>query len=134
MKKDVIRSGVIGAMIGAVLAVVILTTSYLMGWTTSSTGWFIPGFAAVLFFGYSTWQGGFIGIQTPNSHFERFNEAIAQGKHLFFVDLLPEQEGSLTEILTHHPTLELAGTARGTPQWIMEGQERIPKLLQETLP
>lgn len=134
MKRDVIRSGELGLAVGAIGAVLVLTVAYFAGWTTSAAGWIPFIFLAVIVLGFSTWEGGFIGFQKVNKHFERFEKVLADGKHVFFVDLLPEQEGILDEVVGRHPGLELAGTERGTPSWIMKGQKRIPQFLQETLP
>ena len=118
-------------MIGAAL---VLGVAYYAGWTDTPAGWIPFVFLAVIVLGFSTWEGGFIGIQRPNKHFERFQKVLKQGKHVFFVDLTPDQEGILDDVLKKHPQLELAGTERGTPQWIMQGQKRIPHFLRETLP
>lgn len=134
MKRDVIRSGLWGALIGAIGAIAVLVVAYYAGWTTSAAGWFPFIFLAIIVFGFSTWEGGFFGIQRPNTHFARFESVLNEGKHVFFVDLPPEQEGALEKVVSKHPTLELAGTERGTPKWITDGQKRIPILLRETLP
>ncbi len=134
MKRDVIRSGEWGAVVGACLAALVLLTAQFAGWTNTAAGWIPWIFLAIICFGFSTWEGGFVGIQRRNRHFERFEKTLSEGKHVFFVDLLPEQEGVLDEVVKQHPGLELAGTEKGTPQWIMAGQKRIPQLLRQTLP
>lgn len=134
MKRDVIRSGELGALVGAVGAVVVLGVAYFAGWTNSVVGWIPFIFLAVIVLGFCTWEGGFIGIQRTNKNFRRFESSLKAGKHVFFVDLLPDQEGILEQVVARHSGLELAGTERGTPQWIMAGQKRIPHFLRETLP
>lgn len=134
MKKDVIRSGELGALIGAIGAALVLGVAYFAGWSSSVAGWVPFIFLAIIVFGFSTWEGGFIGIQRTNKNFQRFEKALESGKHVFFVDLAPEQEGILEDALRQHPNLELAGTERGTPTWVMKGQKHIPHFLRETLP
>ena len=134
MKKDIIRSGEWGALVGVIGAVLVLVVAHFAGWTNSAAGWIPFIFLAVIVLGFSTWEGGFIGIQRTNKHFQRFEKLLGEGKHVFFVDVMPEQEEVLERITAKHPGLELAGTERGTPQWIMAGQKRIPQLLRETLP
>lgn len=134
MKKDIIRSGELGALVGAVGAVLVLSVAYLAGWTESLAGWMPFIFLAIIVFGFSTWEGGFIGIQRTNKNFERFEDLLKSGKHVFFVDLSPDQEGILDEVIARHQNLELAGTERGTPDWMMKGQKHIPHFLRETLP
>ncbi len=134
MKSDVIRKGEWGLGVGVTGAALLLFVAWFMGWTETAAGWIPFIFLAVIIVGFCTWEGGFIGIQTENAHFARFHDDLAEGKHIFFVDLLPDQEGLLEELVAKHPGLELAGTELGTPSWIMKGQKRIPHLLQETLP
>lgn len=134
MKKDVIHSGELGLLVGVIGAAVVLTGAYFFGLTTTAAGWVPFIFLAIIVLGFCTWEGGFIGIQRPNVHFKRFEEVLNAGKHVFFVDLLAEQEGILDDLLKRHPTLELAGTEKGTPAIVMKGQKRIPHFLRETLP
>ena len=134
MKSAVIRSGEWGFGIGVVVAAAVLGVAYSMGWTNSPAGWIPFIFLSIIAIGFCTWEGGFIGFQKPNEKFVRFEKVLKQGKHVFFVDLLPEQEGTLDELIQRHPSLELAGTEKGTPHWIMRGQKRIPHFLRETMP
>ncbi len=134
MKKDVIRSGEWGLGIGVIGAALVLIGAYFSGWTNTAAGWIPFIFLSIIVLGFCTWEGGFVGIQRKNKHFERFEKVLNEGKHVFFVDLLPEQEGILDELVARHPTLELAGTERGTPQWIMKGTKQIPHFLRETMP
>lgn len=134
MKRDVIHSGKRGLAIGVVGAVLVLLVAWLMAWTNIGAGWIPFIFLAIIVVGFCTWAGGFLGIQKENYHFARFHDDLEQGNHVFFVDLLSEQEGILDELVKHHPRLRDAGTERGTPSWIMKGQSIIPHFLQETLP
>jgi hypothetical protein len=134
MKKDVIRSGELGALVGAIGAVLVVGISYFAGLTISPAGWIPTIFLAIIVLGFCTWEGGFIGIQRTNKHFRRFESSLQEGKHVFFVDLPPEQEKVLEEVVANHSGLELAGTEQGTAQWLMRGQKKIPRFLRETLP
>lgn len=134
MKKDVIHSGEIGAGVGIVLASLVLASAFAFDWTNTSAGWIPFSFLAIILVGFCTWEGGFIGIQRKNTHFKRFEKVLSEGKHVFFVDLEPDQEPILEKIITSHGQVEHAGTEKGTPHWIIEGQKKIPRLLRETLP
>lgn len=134
MKKDVIRSGEWGLGVGVVAAAVVLILAYLSGWTASTAGWIPFIFLAIVILGFCTWEGGFVGIQRKNKNFARFEEELNQGRHVFFVDLLPNQQSTLDELTGQYPNLQAAGTERGTPQWIMKGSKEIPHFLRETLP
>ena len=89
---------------------------------------------AIIIFGFSAWEGGLFGIQTPNKKFARFEEVLNAGSHVFFVDLTDDQEEVLARLISAHPKLQAAGTDKGTPRWITKSQKNIPTLLQETLP
>lgn len=134
MKSDVIRSGELGLAVGLAGAALVLATAYFSGWTDSVAGWIPFVFLAIVVVGFCTWEGGFLGFQKVNTHFKEFEKVLEEGRHVFFVDLIPEQEGLLNELVKQHPTLELAGTKRGTPQWIMKSQKHVPNFLRETLP
>ncbi len=124
MKQDVVHSGEIGALVGVVLAVVVLGGAYLLGWTESAAGWVPFIFLAIVLFGFCTWEGGFLGIQIPNTHFRDFRQKLKEGKHVFFVDIEPEQEPVLAGVIQHHPKLRDAGTGEAAPHWIVAWQQK----------
>jgi hypothetical protein len=134
MKRDIVRSSIIGAAIGLVLSVSILLLSSWLGWTQTKAGWIPVIFLAVIALGFCTWEGGLFGIQMPNKKFLQFEEVLNAGRHVFFVDLAADQEEVLANLIPSHPSLQLAGTDKGMPRWISKGQKSIPNLLKETLP
>ena len=134
MKKDVIHSALLGAVVGACAFVLVLSVAYLAGWTETAAGWLPFVFLAVVLLGFCTWEGGLFGIQKPNYHFARFEQAIKNDKHIFFVDLEPRQEAVLEKVLKSHPRVELAGTGASTPHWFIEWQKKIPRFFKETWP
>ncbi len=124
MKSDIIHLTLRGAVVGAVAFVLVLAVAYFAGWTQSSVGWTPAVFLAVVLLGLCTWEGGLLGIQRPNHRFARFEKALSEGKHLFFVDLEDRQESILTKLLKTHPTIESAGTGPSTHHWLIALQER----------
>lgn len=124
MKQDVVHSGEIGALVGGGLAIAVLAAAYLLGWSETAAGWTPFIFLAIVLFGFSVWEGGFFGIQVPNSHFRRFKDSLQAGKHVFFVDVEPSQEGVLEQVVTRHPDLVTAGTGAASPHWIVAWQQR----------
>jgi hypothetical protein len=125
LRSDVVHSTTLGAAVGIVAFVLVLAVAYLAGWTTSAAGWMPFIFLAVVLLGFCTWEGGLFGIQKPNHHFARFEQALKDGKHIFFVDLEPSQEAILDKILKAHPQVELAGTGASTQHWIVTLQQRL---------
>jgi hypothetical protein len=124
MKKDIVRSTIRGALVGICGAVFVLAVAYFAGWTHSAVGWMPFIFLALVFLGFCTWEGGLFGIQTPNHNFARFEKALSEGKHVFFVDLEPQQESILEKVLKSHPQVEPAGTGPSTQHWLITLQQR----------
>lgn len=122
LKKDVVKSSTRGALIGAVLALVVLAIAYLAGWTETAAGWSPFILLSAILLGFCAWEGGFFGIQQPNSQFRQFAKSLHQGRHVFFVDVEPDQEAQLFQVLRRHPDLQLAGTGTATPQWLVRWQ------------
>ena len=119
MKNDVVHSTLRGAVFGVVAFVLVLVVAYLAGWTTTPAGWIPFIFLAVVLLGFCTWEGGLIGIQNPNHNFARFEQALKDGKHIFFVDLEPNQGVILARVLKTHKQVDLAGVGSSTPHWLI---------------
>lgn len=134
MKRDVVHSTLLGAVIGVVISLSTLIVAHFAGWTATAAGWLPFVFLAVVVLGFSTWQGGLWGIQRPNVHFKRFERALDAGKHVFFVDLEPDQGGILKNVVKDHPLVEAAGLDRGAPHWIVFWQYRLKRFFVETFP
>ncbi len=132
MKKDIIHSTELGALVGVCLATISLIVAYFAGWTETAAGWVPFIFLAILLLGFCTWEGGLIGMHRPNYHFARFSEALKDDKHIFFIDLEPSQERILGEVLPSHPQVELAGTGSATPHWLIVLEDKIPKFFKTT--
>jgi len=134
MKKDVVHSTEIGAVVGVCAVALVLSVAYFAGWTQSPAGWMPFIFLAVVIFGFCMWEGGLFGIQVPNHHFARFQKALKNGKHIFFVDLESDQESVLAKILKLHPQVESAGTESNHQHGVIEFQKRVPRFFKETWP
>ena len=132
LKTDVVNAGRRGMLIGLALAVLVLLTAYLLGWTDSPAGWVPFIFLALILFGFSTWEGGLFGIQNPNPYFRRLQDTLRAGRHVFFVDVEPPQERILERVIEQHPHLQSAGIGQARPYWVMAGQQgwnRFRKML-----
>lgn len=125
MKQDVVHSGIVGAVVGVVLALLVLGGAYLLGWTNSPAGWTPVAFLAIVILGFCMWEGGFFGIQVQNSQFRRFKQRLEEGKHVFFVDVEPEQEGRLEQAVKQHPMLIVAGVDPSAPSMAVNFLQRF---------
>ncbi|WJG08555.1 NAD/FAD-utilizing enzyme [Aliiglaciecola sp. LCG003] len=130
LKKDVVRSTELGAVVGLIAAGLVLAIAYAMQWHLSPAGWIPFGFLAVALLGFCTWEGGLIGIQVPNHQFKRFQKLLKQGKHVFFVDITEEQQAVVKEVVNQHQSISLAGTGESTPEWIVKGQDKFNSFMK----
>jgi len=123
MKRDVVHGSEVGAAIGLVAALIVLGVAYFSGWPETVT-WVPFIFLSVILVGFCTWEGGLFGIQEKNHHFKRFESALKDDKHIFFVDVNPDQEAVLSKVVEAHPRLELAGTGSAVPRVFVWGQQK----------
>ena len=124
MKNDIVHSTIKGAVVGICAFVLVLVIAHFAGWTKTAAGWMPFIFLAIVMLGFCTWEGGLRGIQVPNHNFARFEKALTEGKHVFFVDLEPNQEAILEKVLKSHPQVELAGTGSSTQHWLVTLQQK----------
>jgi hypothetical protein len=73
-------------------------------------------------------------MERPNFHFARFADALKADKHIFFIDLEPNQEEILTQVIQKHSQVELAGTGSATPNWLIALENRVPYFFKHTFP
>ncbi len=123
LKRDVVHSMELGAIVGVIAAILILAVAYLAGWTETAAGWMPFIFLSIVVLGFCAWEGGLFGIQEPHYQFKKFQDALKHGKHVFFVDVTEQQESILEKIVEAHPQLQMAGEGESTPEWIVEWQK-----------
>lgn len=133
LKKDVVHSTEVGAIAGGVIAFVSLIFAYFMDWVNGPAGWMPFIFLAIVILGFCTWEGGFIGIQTDNVNFRRFRRLLAQGKHVLFVDIEPEQKINLDDVIAHYPDIQKQGVGEASPGWLVHGREKYHAFMK-TMP
>jgi hypothetical protein len=130
LKRDLLHSAEIGALVGLCAAGLIMGLAYAFDWTNSALGWIPFIFISVLAFGFCTWEGAFLGMQTPNKKFQRFQSALSQGRHVFFVDVSKQQERLFKNIMKWHPQMEAAGTGSATPAWVLKSQDGLNRFIK----
>lgn len=132
-KKDLVHGTITGAWVGVVIAGLVLIVTSYTSWPESYT-WVPFIFLAIVLLGFSAWVGGLVGIESPNRDFKRFEQQLREGKHVFIVDVDPEQENVLDSVVEAHPGLQLAGTGKAPPRWVVMGQHNVQKFTSETFP
>lgn len=120
LRKDVVHSMELGAVAGIIGAALVLLVTYLAGWAHSPAGWLPFIFLAIVILGFCTWEGGLFGIQEPHYQFKNFEQALRNGKHVFFVDLSELQEDLLKQVMMRHPKIQPAGEGEASPEWLIE--------------
>lgn len=106
VKQQVVHSSEIGVMVGCLGAFIVLTLAYLLGLTNGIAGWVPVIIITLVIFGICFWQGGFVGIQTPNINFEQFHQLLAKGKHILFVDVASNQELAMAKVINRHHSIQ----------------------------
>ncbi len=132
-KQDVVNGTITGALFGVLAASLVIMFAYLTGLPETYT-WMPFNFLAVIVFGFSTWSGGFYGIQTPHKDFRRFKKDLNNGKHIFIVDVDSSQEEIVRQMSYEHPHLSDAGTGKATPRWVIMGQQNFKDITSTTFP
>ncbi len=133
LETDVVHSWEVGAVVGVIGAIFVLAFGYLTGLTEAASGWVPFIFLSIVVLGFCTWEGGFVGFQQTNHHYKDFQQALDAGKHIFFVDALPEQEAALAAKIKEHPSLEVSLVEQGAPSWIFSGRKNLLKFTDRNL-
>lgn len=128
LKKDIIRAGEIGGLIGLVVSLLSIAIAYFSG-LAELIGWVPFIFLSIVLLGFFTWEGGLFGIQEPNRRFRQFEAALKAGNHVFLVDVEPKQEAVLRDIMAAHPQLKPAGVGESAPRWVIGAQQKWREFL-----
>ncbi len=128
MKTDVVRSGLRGAFLGVVAAIAVLLFAYYSS-APENIGWLPFIFLSIVLLGFCTWEGGFFGFQVPNAQFKQFEEVLAQGWHVFFVDVNEQQLPVLQGVTDRHRGLKPAGIGSSSPHWVIGWQNNFQKFV-----
>ncbi len=103
-KLDVIRFWERGAMLGFVVALIVI--AYCIVAQPFGPG--ITGLAYVTIFGFITlfggWVGGLVGIEIENQKLVQYHEAIELGKYLVLIDVASSEEEKVKNLMNNkHP-------------------------------
>ena len=133
LKFDIVHGTMLGALAGFAISSITLITCYSTH-LVNTYSWTPFMFLAVVLFGFSTWFGGYHGIQAPHKDFRRFESSLDEGNHVFFVDIEQGQEQMLKEVTSFYPELQIAGTGSSRPRWLVVGQDKAIYIASHTFP
>ncbi|GMU46486.1 MAG: hypothetical protein AMXMBFR26_12680 [Porticoccaceae bacterium] len=128
MRTDVIRKGLMGAVVGAVGCFLVLAIASISG-LPASFGWTPFILLAIVVLGFCTWEAGFLGFQLPNRRFLNFERLLKEGKHIFFVDVRGTQRELLDQAVGSHPGLVRLGEGQGAPWWLISLREKFQRFV-----
>ena len=126
-RRDIIRSGLIGLGLGLAAALAVVLIGAAMGVTDAM--WVPTLFLAVIVLGFCTWEGGLWGIQETNKEFARFESELKNGKHVLMIDVKPEQEDTLVNVISGYQTMTNAGHGSASPEWVVGAQHNWNKFV-----
>ena len=102
---DITYYGLIGAVIGFVLAVLLFAMAYALG-ASQGTTWSLVGIGAVVIMGFAIWEAGLVGVSKMNHRFDRFQEALKSGAHLLIVDVKKDEAPVVEQSVGAYPDLK----------------------------
>lgn len=129
LKKDVVHGTERGALVGIACGAAVLLLFWFSGIPETHT-WAPAIFLAVVVLGFCTWEGGLIGIQKPHMEFRRFQAELQKGQHILMVDVTPEQETALQEVMQQKPSVYDAGEGEATPGWVIGAQNKWSRFME----
>ncbi len=130
LKRGVINFSNIGAIVGVLVACCLLLIAYLLAWQDSPTGGMSIIFLALLVLGFCIWESDAIGIQLPNINVKQLQRLLYSGKLILFVDANQKQELTVAKVIDSHPHIIAAGLAEATPDWLIQSQNYLQRLLK----
>lgn len=129
LRRDVVRSTIIGLIIGIFMAAIPILAAYLIG-LSEGFYWVPVIFLSVILLGFCTWEGGFIGFQQPHHDYKKFEHALQSGKHVLILDVDSSEEEQVTQILKQFRGVHSAGTGNASPSWIVGMRKQWSKFIR----
>lgn len=109
-KRDFVRSGERGALIGLALGLVTAAIGAGLGTYHGSAVDEMVGVVLVTFTLFGAWTGGLFGIQTENYKVQRFHDDIEAGRYLIMIDVRRADADRVRRILDYVQPLDYAGS------------------------
>lgn len=109
-KRDFVRSGERGALIGLGLGVLTAAIGIGLGTYQGREMYEMIAVILVIFTMFGAWTGGLFGIQTENYKVQPFHNDIEKGRYLMMIDVPRSDAGRVRRIMDYVQPLEYAGS------------------------
>ncbi len=119
-RNDMIRWISGGFLVGCVVSMVLLLGISLLGGLQSLSGisndleWLVMCFISAMVTGFCSWEAGLLGLHKHNHKYAKFQEAIDQDKHVFFVDVDTHNEAQIKSLCLCNNDLAYVGDIKVT--------------------
>lgn len=128
-KRDMIRYGLRGALVGLGASLLILVVALATG--LMATVWAVPIlFLAAVIFCFCIWEGGLIGAHLPNPDVRRFQNELNQGQHIFYVDVEDGELQAVDQAINARPDVRRAGTGKPEPNSTWRARRWIHNMIR----
>ena len=130
LKKDVVHGTELGAVVGAIARCRNFTPAAWLSGLTETYTWVPAIFSPSSYSAFAPGKAASSAYRNPHSTFAASRSDLEQGKHILFVDVDPEQESILRQVVARHPKLVGAGEGDSTPRWVVGAQKKWTRFMQ----
>ncbi len=123
-RTDVISTTYKGAILGLILAALVLFFSNALG-ATETVGWAPFIMLSIVCVGFCAWEGGLIGSHLPSSRFKSFQRALEHGRHVLMIDADAKDIEFIDSVVAQSPGLHAAGASETMDQWTVATERRL---------
>lgn len=109
-KRDILRSGERGAMLGLCIGVVVALLAMFLSSSVILQNPLVAVAICIVCTLFGAWVGGLSGLSTENHQLSRFHEAITAGKYLIMVDVRKSRLGAVKYLMASIPEAPLVGS------------------------
>ncbi len=108
---DIMRDGIIGAVIGFVLGLIVVAYISFNQYFPPEVPSITYVFIVILLTMFCSWEGGLAGIANENKKLAEFHDDLKAGKYLILVYARAHQEQAITAMMkAKHPDIRLEGS------------------------
>lgn len=107
---DFVHTGVLWALVGASLGLVIGVVGHIVQPLPVHIDWLVVGLFALVCGGFGGWLGGMIGLSRENYKLAPFHAALSTGRTLVMIDVRPPRTAEIQKLIGNRfPRAQYAG-------------------------